>query len=60
MFTTRTSPEWRDDMPRTFDYADLPPHVPAVHLQRRRLTAALLLPRLVSLSLPSPTAAQRR
>ena len=50
MSSTRNSPEWRDDMPRTFSLTELPPHVPSVHLPRRRLTAALLIPRLASLS----------
>jgi hypothetical protein len=50
MTSTRTSPEWRDDMPRTFSSIELPPHVANLQPRRRRLTAALLIPRLVSVS----------
>ena len=50
MFSTRTSPEWRDDMPRTFSLSDTPPHVPAFPQRRRKFATALLIPRLVALS----------
>ena len=50
MTSTRTAPEWRDDMPRTFSPLELPPHVANLQPRRRRLSAALLLPRLVSVS----------